>query len=209
VTVQLLARGNAWQDSTPVEVISGEVRIGKELNWLQGILRDHFYSCYIMGTLTVFVFQVFFWTVAGRYVEMQRELRQQEMEEWEQEHPGEDFEQHVHWEAVPGEEDDVWDELPTEDQHEADRPVTPDHLGGHENEEEKLAGVSPNADQNPTDAGSTPSAAEQDSAADVRAERVMTGQTEPYEVFTGERLANSLVYPRVSFCSVSHLSHSL
>lgn len=188
VTVQLVARGNAWQDSTPVEVISGEVRIGKELNWFQGILREYFYSCYVMGTLSIFVFQALCWTVLGRYVELNRERIRREVEEWEQEHMMHpDVDHGVHWEAVPGEDDDEWNDLPTEGQQEADRPVTPEHHSDND-DDEQVGDSSSNAAQSSTEEAWTgaATASQEASSEDVRAARVMRGQTEPYEVFTGE-----------------------
>lgn len=175
VTVQLLSRGKAWQDKTPVEVISGQVRIGKELNWFQVILRDYFYSCYIMGAMTIFVLQAIFWTVLSRYMESQRERIQREMEEWEQEaRQNMDADQHVHWEEVPGDDNDQWDDLPT-DGEEPDRPVTPDHPGHYEEDEQ------PAEESQSHEAGdNTPAGPE-----DARADRVMRGEAEPFEVFTG------------------------
>lgn len=194
MTVQLLARGEAWQDDTPVEVVSGEVRIGKELNWLQGMLREYFYSCYTMGTMCIFVFQAVFWTVAGNYMEAQRERRRREMEEWEQEHH--DAGEHVHWDEVPGEEDDEWDDLPTGGQQGPDdRPVTPDHPGVDSEEGGAERGVGGEDTTNSAASNQNSTNAATSTSEDVRTERVMTGQTDPFEVFTGEcfirRHANS------------------
>lgn len=198
MTVQLLARGNAWQDSTPVEVISGEVRIGKELNWLQGILREYFYSCYAMGTLCIFVFQAFFFTVLGKYVEMQREERRRAVEEWEREHAGEEFDPNVHWEEqVPGGEDNgEWDDLPAQGEHGTDRPVTPEHQSGTDppGSEQRVDGTSSDSAENPPGETATTTTSEE-----ARAERVVTGQTEPYEVFTGEFVSST------AFAGVLHL----
>lgn len=178
VTVQLLARGNnnAWQDSSPVEVVSGSVRIGKELNWLQGILREYFYSCYIMGTLCIFVFQAVFWSFFGQWLELQREERRRLMEEWEQQ---QQEEQHVAWDEVAGEEDDEWDDLPTHGQQQEPSgrpPVTPEHqeAGNDGNEGEPDQGEDP-----------TTRRTEEVPSEEVRAERVVRGETEPFEVFTG------------------------
>lgn len=172
MTVELLSRGKAWQDSTPVEVISGQVRIGKELNWLQVILRDYFYSCYAMGTMTIFVLQAIFWTLLSKYMETQRERIQREMEEWEQEaRQNMDADQHVHWEEVPGDDNDQWDDLPT------DRPVTPDHPGHHEEHDHQPAEESQSHE---AEVDNTPAAPE-----DARVDRVMRGEAEPFEVFTG------------------------
>jgi len=198
VKVQLLARGNAWQDSTPVEVISGELRIGKELNWLQGILREYFYSCYAMGTICIFVFQAFFWTLLGRYVEMKREQRRVEMEEWEQEHGHPDDGQGVQWEAVPGEDDDEWNDLPTEGHHETDRPVTPEHQSGNDANE---GGEMPSEGAQNTTAGAETSR-EETSSDDARADRVVRGETEPYEVFTGELLRSPTDSTCAELCSI-------
>ena len=125
-------------------------------------------------------------------MEMQRERRRQEMEEWEQEHP--DVDQHVHWEAVPGEEDDEWDDLPTGEQQEPDdRPVTPDHAGSeNEGGAEQAEETTPSdgGASIPTDAG-TYAAAQQGPAESVHIERIMTGQTDPFEVFTGELLCSA------------------
>ena len=159
------------------------MRIGKELSALQGVLREWFYTCYVMGTATIFIFQVVFWTLFGRYVELERERRRQALQQsWE---AGLEMDHGADaWEAVPGEDDDEWDDLPTEGLQDPDRPVTPDHP--HDNDEGE---TSADAAANPTEADPLlPNQADGVSSEDVRAARVIRGYTEPYEVFTGEGL---------------------
>ena len=102
------------------------------------------------------------------------------------------------WEAVLGEDDEEWDDLPTEGLQDPDRPVTLDHL--HDNDDGKM---SADATENPTEADPLlPNQEGEVSSEDVRTARVIRGHTEPYEVFTGELFWMS------SFSSSSSLSHS-
>lgn len=49
------------------EVLQGEVRIGRELNHCQQILKDWFYTCYFLGTLLLFGAQVGLWIILQYY----------------------------------------------------------------------------------------------------------------------------------------------
>lgn len=158
--------------------------------------------------MVIFAFQAVFWTLFGSYMEIQRERIQREMEDWQGEA---DADQHAPWEEVPGEEDDQWDDLPTGGQQESDRPVTPDHPSQQE-EEHYVGGIPPNDAAQPStaEAAGTSTAAAPEEA---RAERVMRGETEPFEVFTGKfhrpLVSSSHAMPRFSpsILSPSRVDH--
>ena len=41
----------------PLEVVRGEIRIGKELTDFQFMLREYFFTCYIIGVMIIAIFQ--------------------------------------------------------------------------------------------------------------------------------------------------------
>jgi hypothetical protein len=50
-------------NSEPVEVVAGEVRLGKELGDFQRLLKNWFYTCYTAGTCILFVVQLLLWVI--------------------------------------------------------------------------------------------------------------------------------------------------
>ena len=63
--VKLVSQGQSWQGDRPIEAIAGEVRIGKELNAFQNILKEWFWSSFMVGTLLIFTFQSFLFCMAN------------------------------------------------------------------------------------------------------------------------------------------------
>lgn len=51
----------------PIEVIGGEIRIGKELNTWQQVLKDNYYLCNIIGTLIFFGAHLGVWAILQYY----------------------------------------------------------------------------------------------------------------------------------------------
>ena len=60
IVVRLASQGSSWQGSIPVEIVAGELRIGKELNKFQNTLKEWFWTCFIVGTLLIFTIQSLF-----------------------------------------------------------------------------------------------------------------------------------------------------
>lgn len=63
VTVHLVPRENKKKHSMPffndsIEVIRGEIRIGKELSEFQYMLKEWFFTCYLVGSSLLFVVQI-------------------------------------------------------------------------------------------------------------------------------------------------------
>ena len=77
ITVRILARGNEWLE-TPVEIVWAEVRVGKELNRFQRMLKDRFYTCYAIGTLTLFVMNSVLLAIGVMLLKERRRLAQEE-----------------------------------------------------------------------------------------------------------------------------------
>ena len=63
--VKLVSQGQSWQGDRPIEVVAGELRIGKELNAFQNILKEWFWSSFIVGTLMIFTLQSFLFCMAN------------------------------------------------------------------------------------------------------------------------------------------------
>ena len=74
LVIRLLSQGSIWHTHRPTEVISGEIRIGKELNRFQNTLKDWFWTCFIVGTLLIFTIQSLFACAAHILLSMWREL---------------------------------------------------------------------------------------------------------------------------------------
>jgi hypothetical protein len=55
------------QMTGPVEVIRGEVRIGKELNAYQNVLKEWFYTCYVIGTIVFLTLHLATWGILQYY----------------------------------------------------------------------------------------------------------------------------------------------
>lgn len=62
-TSHLTRNSRLQQLRSPIEVVAGEVRIGRELNAWQQVLKDWFYTCYITGTFILFGSQLGLWMV--------------------------------------------------------------------------------------------------------------------------------------------------
>lgn len=65
---------------TLVEVTSGELRIGKELNAIQEVLKTYYFTCYSIGTAFFAVLYMFFWTVILPLVSERMGLRSNDEE---------------------------------------------------------------------------------------------------------------------------------
>jgi flagellar biosynthesis/type III secretory pathway M-ring protein FliF/YscJ len=119
VVVKLLARGKQWTLGTPVEVVHGEVRIGKELNSLQNLLKEWFYTCAVIGITLIFVFEVMLWTTMQVSVHSRRQQQQQQHHHHEQEASMEEDNPHdaldmdsAGYEIFHDDDDEEWDEMP-------------------------------------------------------------------------------------------------
>ncbi|GAX25459.1 hypothetical protein FisN_1Hu415 [Fistulifera solaris] len=69
IRVQIVPRLAA---STLVEITKAEIRMGKEFNTLQNILRDWYFTCYTFGTLIFMIVYAFIWTVSDALLEAKR-----------------------------------------------------------------------------------------------------------------------------------------
>mmetsp|Transcript_21027 Transcript_21027/g.60789 ORF Transcript_21027/g.60789 Transcript_21027/m.60789 type:complete len:158 (+) Transcript_21027:138-611(+) len=59
----------------PLEVIAGEIRIGKELTEIQRILRVHFFTCYAIGVMFLSTMQIIGLLGARAYWKHYQKLR--------------------------------------------------------------------------------------------------------------------------------------
>lgn len=78
VIVKLISQGPSWQGSSniPIEVIAGELRIGKELNQFQTVLKEWFWTSFMFGTTIILLFQCLVYLVASFLWESQSETVQ-------------------------------------------------------------------------------------------------------------------------------------
>jgi hypothetical protein len=77
--------------SSPVEVIRGEVRIGKELNAGQEVLKEWFYTCYIIGTAGFISLHLAAWGILQYYWNQPKENTQCNWEQQPYGDPSFDF----------------------------------------------------------------------------------------------------------------------
>lgn len=66
-TPLLQRQGAGGSQIPPVEVVAGEVRIGKELNQWQQVLKDWFYACYFVGTMVLLGAHIAAWMILEYY----------------------------------------------------------------------------------------------------------------------------------------------
>jgi hypothetical protein len=117
--VRLVSQGSSWRGDGPVEVVAGELRIGKELNGLQSLLKEWFWTSFISGTLMILSCQcVFFFLANFMWESWTESLRRQREDGVDLGHApyffdttppqsaGGPFEEDDdHWEAMPSPED--------------------------------------------------------------------------------------------------------
>jgi hypothetical protein len=202
-----MARKNGLRRETPVEIVGGEVRVGEELNRFQGIMKLRFYTCYVIGTLTLFIVNSVLLFIGVMLLEERRRLRQEEtaqvleviFEGGDHDHDDGplggafDSQRERGW----GGEGDDWFDLPTNQEQaaqESDLHVIPEandqglgdsatydanvsHATQFMAERESTAGSDPERTQ--------PEVSEREDEDDVT-DRVMRGHTDPFIVFTGE-----------------------
>lgn len=142
ITVRILARGNEWRE-TPVEIVRAEVRVGEELNRFQRMLKDLFYTCCAIGTLTLFVMNSVLLAIGVMLLKERRRLAQEESARAHaatlagEGTTGEDdsvplggtFDHDGQREGAWGDERDDWNDLPTtrdEGAQESDLHVIPE-----------------------------------------------------------------------------------
>eukprot|EP00980_Cylindrotheca_fusiformis_P001496 scaffold346_cov116-Cylindrotheca_fusiformis.AAC.10 len=73
VTVKLIQRR-----IPPIEVTNGFLRIGQELSENQSILKDYFFTCYVIGSAIIFIFQLCLLAIVRLYLEKRRMNRSEE-----------------------------------------------------------------------------------------------------------------------------------
>lgn len=66
------------EQHTTIEVMTGSVRIGRELSDIQYILREYFFTCYATGTAMFFIFQLLLVAVGRLYLEQRQKSRMEE-----------------------------------------------------------------------------------------------------------------------------------
>jgi hypothetical protein len=205
ITVRILARGHGEWRETPVEIVWGEVRVGEELNRFQGIMKDRFYTCYAIGTLTLFIVNSVLLFIGAMLLKERRRLRQEETARALEE----TFEEDDHDDGPPGgafdsqregewgDQGDDWDDLPTNQEQaaqESDLHVIPETndqgLDDNATNDANVSEAPQNIAERDSTAGSE-SGRTQPEVSDLEEEdyitdRDMRGHTDPFVVFTGE-----------------------
>ena len=72
------SQGSSWRGNVPIEVVAGEVRIGKELNPFQMVLKEWFWLSFLVGTLVILTSQVTFLAIINHLWNVWREKQKKE-----------------------------------------------------------------------------------------------------------------------------------
>jgi len=119
IVVRLVSPSSSWQNDIPVEVITGQLRIGKELNIFQLILKEWFWTCYIVGSTIIFFTLSLLVLVAKAMLDASMKAARQRREE-------EDLAEQPYFsdigsldptnEGIRDEMDDQWEPMPQTDE---------------------------------------------------------------------------------------------
>jgi len=129
IVVRLLSRGKLWPAGSPIEVIFGEVRIGKELNVMQDMLKEWFYACAAIGVVLLFLVQASICILVHIWWDWRARKRHEVAARQTEEENPHDFGDTNFF--VSDDEYDQWDEMPPNDTPD-DEMRTP-HLSSEQN----------------------------------------------------------------------------
>ena len=124
MSVQLLPRsGVSWNNTSVVEVVAGDIRVGKELNTLQLVLKEWFWTCLVVGTSIIAVVEGFGLLVLRvvflDWLEFRRQTLAQQQQQHQQDNDDERRRRGGEQGMMDGEgpyDDDEWDPMPSTDE---------------------------------------------------------------------------------------------
>lgn len=133
VKVRILSPRKSSSDPHTIEVMSGEIRIGKELNVLQNLLREWFYTFSLIGVGVCFTVYTFVWVIFETWLEERRQRQQpvsQDPDEFaygQEFHEAQQFAQELppqQWEHFRdgGWDGDSWEPTAPEEERQHDAP---------------------------------------------------------------------------------------
>jgi hypothetical protein len=182
IVVKLLSRGTQWTSGSPIEVVQGEVRIGKELSTFQNLLKDWFYTCAVVGVALLFSLQVVMWTVAHVWVDWRRQLA---LVEDDSPHDASDTVNGGHTDIFHDDDnndDDEWDDMPAPEEANNEANRTPNLANEHHSENETAPMTTTMDDDNPAQCNSDEAKEEEEE--ESRPDTRVQGEDELLDMFT-------------------------